>query len=170
MENARRARSERRLADAHSDLLEAVALCRQAGAKSELLMALKALGQTERDMGRGDAARPLYEEAVAIGRELADPLVLAHTIRHLGDIHRDAGRLTGAEPCYHEALALYRSHESTDKLDLANAIRPLAILKDAMGEPEEASRRWQEALNLYEAVGVRAGIDECSAQLARRNQ
>jgi tetratricopeptide (TPR) repeat protein len=92
---------------------EAIALCRDAGMKRELVQALKALGQIERDLGRGDAARPLYDEAVAICREEGDTLTLAHTIRHLGDIHQDAGRMELAEPCYLEALALYRSHEHT---------------------------------------------------------
>jgi tetratricopeptide (TPR) repeat protein len=103
---AQLARRERRLADAHRDLVEAVRLCRQSGERRQLVQALKALGQIERDLGRGDAARPLYEESVALCREVGDPLLLAHTVRHLGDIHRDAGRLADAEPCYREALAL----------------------------------------------------------------
>lgn len=117
MRRADRARRENRLTDAHRDLVEAVALCRQAGAQRELVQALKRLGQIERDLGRGDAARPLYEEAVAICREESDPLALAHTVRHLGDIHQDAGRVELAEPCYHEALLLYRSQaERTARL------------------------------------------------------
>jgi tetratricopeptide (TPR) repeat protein len=84
MQRAQRARREKRLADAHRDLLDAVAVYRQAGASRELVLALKGLGQIERDLGRGDAARPLYEEAVAICREEGDPLTLAHTVRHLG--------------------------------------------------------------------------------------
>ncbi len=161
------ARREKRLADAHRDLIEAVALCRQASARRELVQTLKALGQIERDLGRGDAARPLYEEAVAICRDEGDPLALAHTVRHLGDIHQDAGRVEHAEPCYHEALVLYRSHEHTPPLDLANAIRPLAILKDAAGEVQEARRLWEEARDLYQTVNVREGVAECSARLAR---
>ncbi len=164
---ADRARREHRLSDAHRDLVKAVELCRQAGELRALVRSLKALGQIERDRGRGDAARPLYEEAVAICREEGDPLTLAHTVRHLGDIHRDAGRVELAEPCYHEALALYRSHERPPPLDLANAIRPLAILKDDAGEVEEARRLWEEARDLYAAVNVREGVAECSARLAR---
>ena len=133
MERADQARREHRLADAHRDLVEAVALCRHKGMQLELLRALKGLGQIERDLGRADAARPLYEEAVAICRRNDDTLALAHTIRRLGDIHRDTRRPDLAEPCYDEALALYRSNERTAPLDLANAIRPLAILKEGAG-------------------------------------
>ena len=93
----------------------------------------RGLGQIERDLGRGEAARPLYEEAVALCRDEGDPLALAHTVRHLGDIHQDAGRAALAEPCYDEALALYRSHDRTAPLDLANR-------HSAAGDPEGRRR------------------------------
>ena len=38
---------------------------------------------------------------------------------------------------YLEALALYRTQAQPPALDLANAIRPLAILKDTLGDVEE---------------------------------
>src|SRR5258705_5820955 len=133
MKAANRARLEERPADALRDYAEAVTICRQSGAKRELIKALKGLGQIERDLDRGDAALPLYEEAVAICREEGDPLLLAHTVRHLGDIHQEARRTELAEPCYIEAIAIYRSDDHTEPLDLANAIRPLAILTDEAG-------------------------------------
>jgi len=72
-----------------------------------------------------------------------------------------------AEPCYYEALALYRSHKKPPPLDLANAIRPLAILKDDAGEVEDAKRLWEEARNLYAEADVREGVAESAARLAR---
>jgi tetratricopeptide (TPR) repeat protein len=169
MENAHLARKEHRLADAHCDLVEAVSLCRQAETRPNLVRALKALGQIERDLGRGDAARPLYEEALVLCREEGDALMLAHTVRHLGDIHQDAGRMTEAEGCYDEALALYRQTHMSP-LDLANAIRPLAILKDTVGKGEGARPLWEKAKELYAAAGVREGVAECTARLARQNR
>jgi tetratricopeptide (TPR) repeat protein len=162
---AERARREKRLADAHRHLVEAVAVCRQARARFELVLALKGLGQSSGTCP--GAARPLYEEAVAICREGGDALTLAHTVRHLGDVHRHAGRLELAEPCCQVALALYRSHEDTRPLALANAIRPLAILKQNAGETEEARRLWQEAKDLYTAANVQEGVAGCSTWLAR---
>ncbi len=167
MQQARHARREHQLADAHRDFGQAVAVCREAGDQLGLVRALKGLGQIERDLGRGDAALPLYEEAVAICREEGDPLRLAHTVRHLGDIHQDAGRVELAEPCFDEALALYRSNDQTAPLDLANAIRPLAILKDDTGETEAAKRLWLEARDLYAATDVQEGFVESSERLAR---
>jgi len=164
---ANRARLEDRSADAHRDYAAAVGLCRQTGARRELIRALKGLGQIERDLGNGNAALPLYEEAVAICREENDPLLLAHTVRHLGDIHRDAGQAGSAEPCYVEAIALYRNDEQTEPLDLANAIRPLAILKDDAGEVEEAMRLWAEARDLYAVANVPKGVAESSRRLTR---
>ena len=46
----------------HRDLVEAVRLCRQSGEQRNLVRALKALGQIARDLVRGDAARPLYDQ------------------------------------------------------------------------------------------------------------
>jgi|SRR6516162_451999 len=41
----------------------------------------------------------------------------------------------------------YRRQEQTVPLDLANAIRPLAILKEQAGEVEEAKSLWKEPGN-----------------------
>jgi len=89
-----------------------------------------------------------------------------HTIGHLGNIHLDAGRLELAEPCYDEALALYRENEQTVPLDLANAIRPLAILQKRNGDRELAKSLWKEAQELYAAVDVPAAVAESSRLLA----
>jgi tetratricopeptide (TPR) repeat protein len=153
MEQAKLKRRTGRLLDAYRDFTEAVTLCRQAEAPRDLVQALKGLGQIERDLGRGDAARPLYEEAVAICRDEDDALQLAHTVRHLGDIHQDAGRLDLAEPCYREALAIYRDHPRTGPLDLANTLRPFAILQEGLGKAAQAVDLWTEANHLYAALG-----------------
>lgn len=167
MEEAARARRESRLADARRDYAEAVDLSRRSGSDRDLAQALKGLGQIEREMGHGERARLLYEEAVAICRREGDALVLAHTVRHLGDLHLDEGRPDLAEPCFREALALYRNDASSPPLDLANALRPFAILKENLGQRDEAKRLWEEARDLYATVGVQVAVAECSRRLAR---
>jgi tetratricopeptide (TPR) repeat protein len=167
LKQAFQARRENRLADARRDLVEAVEICRKAGVPAELAEALTGLGQIERDLQRNDAARQHYEEAVAIYRAQGDALVLAHTVRHVADIHRHDGSRELAERCYQEALHIYRSYERTPPLDLANAIRGLAILKDDAGEAEEARSLWEEARELYTAVKVEAGVAESNRRLAR---
>jgi tetratricopeptide (TPR) repeat protein len=166
MKDADRARREGRSAEAHRDFVAAVGLCCGNGDRRELIRALKGLGQIECDLARAAAARPLYEEAVLLCRVEKDGLLLAHTIRHLGDVYRAVGHPELAEPCYHEALAIYRADAATTPLDLANAIRPLAILEEGTGRMAEAARLWTEARDLYAAVAVAEGVAECSARLA----
>ena len=167
VEQATQARRSGRLLDAHRDFLDAVTLARQADAPHDLIQALKGLGQIERDLGHGDAARPLYEEAVAICRAANDPLQLAHTVRHLGDIHQDGGRLDLAEPCYQEALTIYQGHPRTAPLDLANTVRPFAMLQASLGKTKPAIELWTEARNLYAALNVREGVAESAKHIAR---
>ena len=104
--------------------------------------------------------------AVASVRKVDDPLRLAHTVRHLGDAYYYARRPAEAEPCYVEALSIYRRHENRRPLDLANAIRSFAVLKDEIGAANEAQGLWQEAHDLYVALKVPAGIAESAARLA----
>ncbi|MEJ2239054.1 MAG: tetratricopeptide repeat protein [Gemmatimonadales bacterium] len=80
--------------------------------------------------------------------------------------NQDAGRTDQAELCYREALAIYRGTEDAHKLDFANAIRPLAILKSNAGQLEAAKPLWEEARERYRTVGVREGVAECSGWLA----
>jgi tetratricopeptide (TPR) repeat protein len=125
------------------------------------------LGQIARDRRRSDAALLHYEEAVALYRAEGDALKLAHTVRHVGDIYREASHPDLAESRYQEALALYHSHKETPPLELANAIRGLAILKCDAGEVDVARALWEEARDLYEAVNVAAGVAESNSRLAQ---
>jgi len=166
IQQALQARRENRLADAKRDLVEAVGLCRRAGLQAELAKALTGLGQIERDLHCSSAALQHYEEAVALYRAEGNALKVAHTIRHVADIHRHEGRYELSERCYNEALRLYRDHEKTPQLDLANAFRGLALLKDDTGNIKEARSLWQKARDLYAAVNVEAGVAESSRRLA----
>ena len=107
-----------------------------------------------------------YKLAVASARRRDDRLRLAHRVRHLGDAYYYAGRWALAEPCYLEALSIYRSDNQTRPLDLANAVRSLAVLKHQGGASDEARRLWQEAHDLYTVLEVAAGIAESAARLA----
>ena len=104
--------------------------------------------------------------AVASARRGDDPLKLAHRVRHLGDAYYYAGQWASAEPCYVEALSIYRRHERRRPLDLANALRSFAVLKDEVGAADEAQALWQEAHDLYVGLTLSAGIAESAARLA----
>jgi tetratricopeptide (TPR) repeat protein len=165
IKQALQARRDNRLDDAKHDLLDAVALCREGGEPGELARALADLGQIERDMHHNDAALRHYEEAVDLYRDQGVPLKLAHSIRHVADIHRHVGNHRLAESCYDETLRIYREHPETPPLDLANALRGWALLKEAVGEIEEARARWQEAGRLYADVHVEAGVTESKRRM-----
>jgi tetratricopeptide (TPR) repeat protein len=107
-----------------------------------------------------------YKIAVASARRGDDRLRLAHSVRHLGDAYYYAGRWALAEPCYVEALSIYRHDNHSRPLDLANAVRSLAVLKHESGASDEARRLWQEARDLYRALKASAGIAESAARLA----
>jgi tetratricopeptide (TPR) repeat protein len=165
LRQAQRARRENRPADAKRDLEQALEMARNSAPASDLARALAGLGQIERDLGNHAAALGLYQQAALIYRGEADPLRLAHTVRHVGDIRQDLRQFDLAEPYYREALDIYRAHPETPMLDLANAIRGLALLKSETGERVEARALWQEARDLYAAVNVEAGVKESTRRL-----
>jgi tetratricopeptide (TPR) repeat protein len=130
--------------------------------RSELVAAAAAA----RHEGRTDEAVALYGRAAKEARRQGDSLVLAHRLRHIGDILQDAGRDTEAAPYYDEALALYRSRPDAPILDLANMLRPLAMLKEKAGDRAGAKALWAEAATLYEAAGIEIGAKESARRLA----
>jgi len=160
------ARRDRRPGDARQLFAEAVELARTDGGPL-LGRALVGLGQIERDLGDLGPAREHYEEALSIMRAEGHALKVAHTVRHLGDICYEDGRSDLAETHFQEALAIYRADPGAGRLDLANAIRSMALLKETRGDSEEAAQLWQEARDLYEVVNVQEGVAESSARLAR---
>jgi len=148
-------------------LTQAVALSRRTDDTRTLVTALRRLGHVEHDAGRHDDAVGRYEEAVAVARKATDPMLLGHAVRHLADGCRSTGRLAEAEACYDEALALYAAAEEPPALDYANALRPLALLRETQGRTEEARHLWRRARALYARIPIRAGVTECDEHLTR---
>ena len=148
-------------------LTRAVGLCRRAGDPRALVTALGRLGHLEHDADHRDDAVGRHEEAVAVARAATDPMLLAHAVRHLADAYRSTGRLAEAETCYNEALALYAAEDEPPALDYANALRPLALLKEMQGRTDEARNLWRRARALYARIPIPAGKAECDEHLTR---
>jgi tetratricopeptide (TPR) repeat protein len=129
--------------------------------------ALKASAQVARDTGDPGAAIAPYEEAVTLCRSSGDPRVLAHTIRHLGEVLFEVDRLAEADDCLTEAVDLYRRHGASGDLSVANAVRPLAILREAQGRLNEAVALWTEARAGYATADIDAGVQEADDRLSR---
>jgi tetratricopeptide (TPR) repeat protein len=162
---ARQSRRDGRLDDAFRDYGQAAELSRTHGSEEQLIAALIGLGQISRDREQLQFALQYYSEALELCRRHSTQVRIAHTARHLGDIYRESGMLTEAEPLLAEALAIYRRSSGIEPLELANAIRPLALLKTTLGDALAARQLWQEALELYTAANVLAGVNECLAHL-----
>ena len=153
--------------EARDDAEAAESIARHSGGGAELARALKVLAQIDRDQGRPEAARSRYEEAARLHREMDDRLAMAHTVRHLGELHTEAGRLGEADAALTEALDLYRADGGAPKLDVANAVRPMAILREEQDRTDDARRLWSEARALYLDEGIQEGVVECDEHLAR---
>jgi tetratricopeptide (TPR) repeat protein len=115
-----------------------------------------------RGEGRHEEAHNGYLTAVEICRAAGDAKRLAHTLRHVGDIERQMGRADDAGVHLTEALEIAR-RERVAPLELANTIRPLALLRD-----DEAL--WREAHDLYLQANVEAGVAEAARHLEKRDR
>ena len=127
-------------------------------------------GRQARNEKRLSAARKSYAEAAQIYRAQNNPLAYAHTIRHIADMYLDESNHAEAKPLYEEALDLYRSNLDTKLLDLANTVRPYALLNEQSGNLDIASQLWREARNLYASLRLEAGFRECETHLFKLQQ
>jgi tetratricopeptide (TPR) repeat protein len=121
----------------------------------------------DRMEGRLREALEGYERAAALARAANDMGQLAHAQRHAGDLHRELGQSRAAEAAASEAVAVYRQHDGDASLDLANALRVLALAHEALGQSPAAAASWREARSLYMAVGVLPGVHECDQHMAQ---
>jgi len=121
-------------------------------------------GYAAHHAGNLQLALELYQAAANALRPLDEPLRLAHTIRHVADIERHLQLLDHTH--YAAALAIYRAHPDSGKLDLANTLRPYALLMESQGDHATARELLTEARNLYAALSLQVGVDEASRLLA----
>jgi len=105
--------------------------------------------------------------AVARCRGLDDPRRLANAMRHLGEAYGYAANPALAERWCLEALSMIRRLGTGASLDLANALRAVAVARDDLGARDAARPMWREARDLYRALGVAEGVAECDARLAK---
>ena len=170
LSRARTARREGRRDEFAALVERALEVSRAEGSNADAASALHLSAQLYMDEGRPDAAVEPYEEAVALRRRVGDPEALAHELRHLGAARLELGELDAADGLLGEALRLYRQATGDEAdtrrhLDTANAIRPLAILRERQGRAAEARALWEEARELYERAGIEDGVDEAESHL-----
>jgi tetratricopeptide (TPR) repeat protein len=160
LEQGRKAKSERRPEDARSAFQEALTEC-HGNEEGPLVAPLyEELAYVERNLRDLESAERHYRKASDLYRRLDNLLKTAHTMRHAADILREQNKWDESALLYAETLEIYRNHQETPPLDLANAIRGFALPKEDQEDPEQAVRLWQEAGKLYEMTGIEAGVAE----------
>ena len=97
-------------------------------------------------------------------------MTYAHTIRHIADIYQQERNPAEAKPLYEEALDLYRHNLDTKLLDLANTVRPYALLNEELGNCDSARALWEEARHLYGSLRLDVGVSECDKHIAQLRQ
>ena len=122
-------------------------------------------GYESRKQGNSQAALEHYAKAAELCRDERDVLAYAHNIRHIADIHQSENNLELARPLYEEALAIYRGDLGTKVLDLANTVRPFALLLEKAGNAALAMDFWEEAGNLFASLRIEEGVLECKRHI-----
>ena len=162
LEQGRIAKREHRLEDARNLFQKAL----EEGDVLELRAALcEELAYVERSLRHLETSKEHYLRSSEIYSTLANPLKTAHTMRHAADILREQRESEQADILYSKAIEIYRGAETAPPLDLGNAIRGFALLKEDTGDRAQALRLWQEAAVLYRLVGIEAGISESAARI-----
>lgn len=161
------ARRAARPEEAWQHLVAAETITRSTGRRRALVTTLAGMAQLYRDAGDAASALPLFEEAITHCQQLRDPHLLAHALRHLGEVHLDLRHFDRAQQHLREALDLYRTQPGAAPLDLANAVRPLAICLGRQGADDESRELWVEARDVYASLSLEAGVAECDAAIAR---
>ena len=165
LEQGRPAQREHRIKYARNLFKKALKESRDSGEDGLRAVLYEELAYVDRNLLYLDAACEHYIQSSEIYRALGNPLKVAHTARHAADVLREQKKLDESENLYGEALEIYRNHAGTSPLDLANAIRGFALLKEDRGHREDAFRLWAEAGKLYEQTGVDAGVEESKRRI-----
>jgi tetratricopeptide (TPR) repeat protein len=175
LESGETARREQRLTDSKADFAAAAAWYEAHGPVQMQVHSLTRQAQIERDLGSYDAAIEFQQKALQLQREIGRE-GLPHVVRHLADILDDAGRHQEASPYYAEMESLYRNSPETPPLEMANAVRSLAVHSERVGDKERARQLWLEARELYskldqlflDLTGDRRnpGVEEAEKRLA----
>jgi tetratricopeptide (TPR) repeat protein len=121
--------------------------------------------KSARRQGRLSDATALYEEAAESFRAEQQPARWAHALRHAAEFAIRAGdSVTGLREA-RVVVEYYRSTPPTT-LEMANALRVMALAESSAGERDRAMEHWSEARRLYREAGIADGVLEAERQVA----
>ena len=120
----------------------------------------------ERRAGDVAAAEASYAEAASLAETQELPHLRAHALRHVAELAAEQGAGERALEAAEEAVAIYASDPGTHRLNVANARRVRALAFAALGRNEDSAQDWRAAREIYEALGIGAGVAECDRRLS----
>jgi len=120
----------------------------------------------ERRQGQVAAAEASYAEAASVAGTEALPHLRAHALRHVAELAAEQGAGDRALKAAQEAVEIYAADAGTHRLNLANARRVRALAFAALRRTAESADDWRAARELYEELGIEAGVAECERRLS----
>ena len=121
--------------------------------------------KSARRQGRLSDATALYEEAAKSFQAEQQLARWAHALRHAAEFAVRAGDCSTGLRDAHTVLEYYRSCPPAS-LEMANALRVLAMAEAAAGERDTALTHWREARALYMDAGVADGVVQAERRVA----
>ncbi|WP_291415893.1 tetratricopeptide repeat protein [Actinophytocola sp.] len=131
---------------------QALALSRQIGDPDDEARALNNLGDLARRTGRYGESVGHYERSLSLYRDLGDPAGQATAVNGIGEVALATGDHARALAAHAEAH-MYAS-KIGQQPEQARACAGLGEVHHHLGEAAEAREQWQQALALYEELGV----------------
>lgn len=119
----------------------------------------------QRQKGDSLAAEASYIEAAELARSVGSSEMRAHALRHVAELAAERGDGERALQSAEEALSLYQANPDELPLNIANAHRVRALAFSALGREQDSARDWRAARDLYEELGIVAGVAECDRRL-----
>ncbi|GAA2598318.1 hypothetical protein GCM10010435_92100 [Winogradskya consettensis] len=141
-----------RIAEAEPLLVEALALAREVGNRTEEGWALLYLGNCALRSDRPDQARDWYEQAVALFTDIDFVTGLSIALSHLGEAHSAAGHLAEALDLQERSAGVAERGDHPVGLGLtaSRSGRLLALLD----RPEESADSFARALTAFDRAGA----------------
>lgn len=121
--------------------------------------------KSARRQGRLSDATALYEEAAESFQAEQQPARWAHALRHAAEFALRAGDGVTSLREARMVIEYYRSTPPTT-LEMANALRVMAMAEAAAGETDNAMEHWNEARRLYREAGIADGVLEADRHVA----
>ena len=135
-------------------LLEEYADADTPEAQAARLRALRALGDTYREIGDFENARATYQQALALSAALYGPEhpEVATTINNLGLVMQDLGDLAGARAAFERALRIDEAVYGPEHPGVATTVNNLGSVLQDLGDSAGARAAYERALRIWQQV------------------